>query len=205
LNQAITRGLGWGACHQHAGWRHLDRPGRDSASQSIVELLNLGCSKGGLPGRWRPARAQRADRLRPADGGQPDPFLRAHRPVGGRGADALYLRYQSTADAGNTPGTFATTSVAAAGRHRRPWRKEEFTDLSSAGNERGYAQGVGSSVLKRFTRASFTDASRSGTASSPTWRHPGGTRGFYSDGLSAMVCQVLLSDFAFSGEVTRGP
>jgi hypothetical protein len=28
---------------------------------------------------------------------------------------------------------------------------------------------------------------------------------FYSDGLSAMVCQVILSDFAFSGEVTRGP
>ena len=80
-------------------------------------------------------------------------------------------------------------------------------DLSSAGvQSAGAAQGVGNQVLKKFTRAGFTG---SFTVKYGELMNLGGTRVdpgiFYSDGITAMVCRMLLADFAFTGEVSRGP
>lgn len=210
VDQAITRGLGWvrdtniGAVANIWTGQQVD-----SASQTIVDLLNLGCSKGGLT--WSVTADPRGNLLSVyALPTAPNRILIATAPASqsiAAGPDALYLRYQNSPDVSTTPATFATTSVVQQSLIDAQGRREDYSDLSSAGQlSAGSAQGVGNQVLKRFTRAGFTDPF---TIRYGQLTNMGGTPVdpgvFYSDGLSAMVCQVILSDFAFSGEVTRGP
>ena len=86
-------------------------------------------------------------------------------------------------------------------------RSEDFTDLSSSGliGSSG-AQTVGNRVFTRYTRAAFTDPF---TAGFGQLLNMGGVPVdpgvFYADGQTAMVCQLLLSDFAQPGEISPGP
>ena len=181
----------------------------DSGSQSITDLLNLITSKGGLT--WSVVTGPGGNVLSvyplPA---VPNRILISTAPVAqsiASGPDKLYIRYQVTADAGKTPATYGLTSVVQQSLVDAQGMRQDYMDLSSAGvRSAGSAQAVGNQVLKRFTRAGFTDAfpARYGqlTSMGGTPVDPGV---FWSDGITAMVIQVLLADFAFAGEVTRGP
>jgi hypothetical protein len=210
VDQAIARGLAWVRSTDIGAVSGLWTGQQvDSGAQTITDLLNLGCTKGGLT--WQVTTGPGdVDRLTvfalPTTANR---ILIATAPVGQTIAadpDALYLRYQSSPD-GATAATYALTSVTQDAVIAAQGRREDYTDLSSAGAlTAGAAQNVGSAILKRFTRAGFTSPF---TVQPGQLTNMGGTPvdpgTFYQDGASVMVCRVLLSDFAFAGEVTRGP
>jgi hypothetical protein len=207
VNAAITRGMDWknpGIGAPAGIWTGQQF---DSGSQTITDLLNLGCTKGGLT--WQVTTGPGGNKLSVfALPSAANRILIATSPVAqsiASGPDALYLRYQSSAD-GAAAATYALTSVVQQNVIDAQGRREEFTDLSSASTmSAGTAQGVGSQVLKRFTRAGFAGPF---TFQYGQLLNMGGVPvdpgAFYQDGAAHMICRALLSDFAFSGEVTRG-
>jgi hypothetical protein len=210
VDQAIARGLNWVRGTNITGvsgvWLGQQV---DSAANTIADFLNLACNKGGLT--WQVTTQARGNVLTVVPlPTVPNRLLISTDPVGqslASGPNALYLRYQTSTDTTKVPAQYAITSVVRQDAIDRQGRREDFTDLSSAGVQTsGAAQGVGNSVFKRFTRAGFTDAFsvkyRQLTNLGGTPVDPGV---FYADGFSAMVCKVLLSDFAFGGEVAKGP
>lgn len=209
VNAAITRGLDWvnpGIGSPSGMWIGQQV---DSASQTITDLLNLICHKGGLT--WQVSTVGRGNVLSvfalPTAANR---ILIATDPVAqsiASGPDAIYVRYQSSGDGGTTPAVFSLTNVVQQSVIDALGRREDYMDLSSVGTQSaGTAQGVGNQVLKKFTRAGFTD---SFTVPYGRLLNMGGTKVdpglFYQDGAVVMVCKVLMSDFAFTGEVTRGP
>lgn len=212
IDQAIGRGLPWvrfgdiGAVGGIWAGQVVD-----NGAQTITDLLNLGTSKGGLT--WQ-VKMGPGDQSRLSVFGiptTPNRILIATSPASqtiADGPNALYLRYQSSAD-GATKATYGLTSVTRSNAIAAQGRREGFTDISSSGTlTAGAAQTVGTNTLKRFTRASFTDPF---TVQYGQLTNMGGVPvdlgTYYGDGWSPpiMVMQVLLSDFAFSGELTRGP
>jgi hypothetical protein len=209
VDQAITRGLGWirgtdiGAVSGVWAGQKVD-----SAAQSITELLNLACTKGGLT--WQVTNRSRGQVLQvfplPTT---PNRLLISTQPVGqsiASGPNKIYLRYQSTADTTKLAAAYATTSVSNSAAINKQGLREDFTDLSSAGVQTsGAAQTVGNNVLKRFTRAGFADAF---TVKHGELTNMGGTAvdlGTYHEHSTPTLIKVLLTDFAFGGEVTKGP
>lgn len=213
VDQAVGRGLDWvrgtniGALSGIWTGQQFD-PG----SQTITDVLNLGCTNGALT--WQVTSGPGDTNLLQvfALPATPNRILVATSPVAqsiASGPNALYLRYQSSADAAgsSTPAVFSLTSVTNAAQIAAQGRREDYSDLSSAGTQTsGAVQAVGSSVLQRFQRAGFTDPfviqygqllNMGGTPVDPG--------AYYQDGAQVMVCRALLSDFAFAGEVTRGP
>jgi hypothetical protein len=208
VNAAIARGLNWvnpGIGSPSGMWMGQQI---DSGSQTVTDLLNLVCSKGGLT--WQVTTTGRGNVLSvfalPTTANR---ILIATAPEAqtiASGADAIYLRYQSSAD-GAAKAVYGLTSVVNQARIDAQGRIEDYTDLSSAGVQTaGSAQGVGNQVLKRFTRAGFTAPF---TLRYGQLTNMGGVPVdpgcFYQDGASVMLCRALLSDFAFSGEVAKGP
>ncbi|SRR6266568_3367109 len=209
VDQAIARGLDWVRPATLAASGIWTGQKVDNGSIKITDLLNLGCSKGGLT--WQVATG-------PGDRNVvsvfplptvPNRILVATSPAGqsiASGPDALYLRYQSSPD-GATKAVYGLAEADRQGVIDAQGRREDYTDLSSGGTlTSGAAQNVGTAVLQRFTRAGFTDPFTTGYGQ---LLNMGGTPVdpgvFYQDGAVTMVCRALLSDFAFSGEVTRGP
>lgn len=208
VNAAIVRGLNWvspGIGSPSGMWTGQQF---DSGSQTITDMLNLVCSKGGLT--WQVTTGPggnvltvfplptTANRILVATSPEPQTIA--------SGADAIFIRYQSSAD-GAAKAAYGLTSVTSQARIDAHGRIEDYMDVSSAGVQTsGTAQAAGNQVLKRFTRAGFTSPF---TAQYGELLNMGGTPVdpgvFYQDGSSVMVCRVLLSDFAFSGEVARGP
>ena len=181
----------------------------DSGAQDITSLLNLITSKGGLT--WSVVTGPGGNVLSvyqlPTT---PNRILIATAPVAqsiADGADKIYIRYQATADTTKVPATYGLTSVQQQSLIDAQGMRQDYMDLSSAGViSAGAAQATGNQVLKKFTRAGFTDAfsARYGqlTNMGGTPVDPGV---FWADGITAMVLRVLLADFAFAGEVIRGP
>lgn len=212
VDAAISRGLPWIRTTNIGSVSGLWTGQQvDSGGQTITDLLNLGATKGGLT--WQVTTQGDHDYLTVfALPTTPNRILTVTAPVGqsiASGPDALYLRYQSSADSASasSPAVYSLTSVTQDAVIAAQGRREDYADLSSSGTmTAAAAQGVGSSILKRFTRAGFTDAFTIGYGQ---LANMGGTPVdpgvFYQDGASVMVCRALLSDFAFAGEVTRGP
>ena len=208
VNQAITRGLDWinpGIGNPSGMWIGQ---APDSASTTVADVLSLICHKGGLTWQVQTipqgnvlsvfALPTAATRLLVATGAVPQSIT--------DGADVIYVRYQSSWDTGKTPAQYATTSVSNSDLITLTGRREDFADVSSAGKMLSTdAQAVGNQVLKKFTRAAFTD---SFTARPGDLLNLGGQPvdpgAFYGDGLNAVVCKLLLADFAYGGEITHG-
>jgi len=209
VNNAIGRGLDWvnpGIGSPSGMWMGQQV---DSGSQSVTDLLNQICAKGGLT--WQVVTGPGGNRLNVyALPTTPNRLLVSTAPVGqsiAAGADAIYIRYQSSADKNKTKAAYGLTSVTQGSMISQLGRTEDYLDLSSAGVQTsGQAQAVGTAVLQRFTRAGFTDvlpAPRGALANmGGTPVDPGA---FYQDGAMHMYLRVLLTDFAFAGEVARGP
>jgi hypothetical protein len=210
VDQAIGRGLDWVRGTNIGGvsgvWLGQQV---DSGANTVTDFLNLACNKGGLT--WQVTTQARGNVLTVVPlPTVPNRILISTHPVGqslASGPNALYLRYQATADTTKTKATYGLTSVVRQSAIDLQGRREDFTDLSSAGVQTsGAAQAVGNQTFKRFTRAGFTDPF---TVQFGELTNLGGTPVdpgvFYQDGMTGMVCKVLLSDFAFGGEVARGP
>jgi hypothetical protein len=209
ISNAISAGLPWinpGIGSPAGMWMGQQT---DSASQSVTDLLTLICNKGGLT--WEVTTASYGNVLSvfPLPSA-PNRLLVATGPVPrsvAAGATMIRIRYQNAGDSGKKPATYALTSVTDADRETEQGHTEDYMDLSSAGVQTsGQAQAVGSQVLKRFTRAAFTEQFPA------VYGHLLNTGGvpvdpgcFYADGIGAMVCRLLLADLGYAGDIARGP
>lgn len=208
VNQAISRGLRW----QNPG---IGTPsgiwlgqGFDSGSQTITDLLNLNCTYGALT--WQVATGPSGNVL--SMFALPTTVNRlllvrqpAPRTLGGD-INAIWLRYQSSADDPTGTGaaaTFALTSATSAADITAHGRREAFLDLSNAGTiSAGTAQAVGNAVLQRYQRASFAGPFAAGSGDLMT---TGGQPVDLGINHAGTVCQLVLTDYGYGGEVVLGP
>jgi len=190
---------------------------QDSGAETITDHLNLITLGGGL--LWQ---------LSPNGGAPPvmQPWvlkvfpipsavtrlLIATSPVGRTvtaDINVMQLRYQSAPDiaATNTtpavPAAYATTSVSNAASIRAHGVFEYYQDLSSAGTlTQAAAQAVGNSILSRYQRANFANSFTVGPGQLLT------TGGFPVDlgcEQAGQVCQLMVTDGAYGGEVVAAP
>lgn len=208
VNNAIGRGLDWvnpGIGAPSGMWVGQQV---DTASATVTDILNLVCTKGGLT--WLVATTPRGNVLSVVPlPTAPNRILVTGSPLArsvAAGPTTLYLRYQSTSDAGNVPAVFGLTSVSQAGLEAAAGRKEDWDDLSSAGVlTAGAAQAVGNQALKKWQRVTFTDAV---TARRGSLLNLGGTPAdpgcFYTEGQTGMVCRLWLADYTPAGDVIVG-
>lgn len=209
INSAIGRGLDWknpGVGSPSGLWLGQQA---DTASLSISDLLDLVCHKGGLA--WQVTTTSTGNTLSvfqlPTTANRlmvsADP---ASQTIGGE-PDVIYGRYQSSAD-NATKATYAVTNSSSAALIAATGRREDYLDISSGGVQTaGSTQAVLSNVLKRYTRAAFTQSfdlkygelmNLGGTPVDPGAPYGGDVPG-------AMMVRALLADFTFTGEVTPGP
>jgi hypothetical protein len=208
VDQAIARGLDWvrpATLNVSGVWAGQQV---DSGAQTITNLLDLACNKGGLT--WVVATTPsgnlvqiiplptRANRLIVA--GNPE-----SRSIDS-GASDLYIRYQATTDKGKTPAAYATTLVSNTADRTAHGRRELLMDISSAGPyTAGQAQAVGNAVLARWQRIGFADPFVVAQGELLTLGGQEIDLGTYwADGITAMVCKLWLADFSYGGENTPG-
>lgn len=210
VNLAIARGLPWvnpGLAGIAGLWLSQQE---DDASQTITDFLNLLCTNGALT--WY-VDAHDVLRIIPIPV-TPTRLLIASDPVARTvtaDINTLWLRYQATADATSqtsgsstaaaTYSTVSATNPASIAAHQA---MESYQDLSSAGvMSAAAAQAAGQSVLAAYVRATYAGpfTIRQGQLL---------TLGGYPADIGAErgipgVCQLLLSDFGFGGELVQGP
>lgn len=207
VNQAITRGLRWvnpGIGTPSGIWLGQEV---DSGAQTITDLLNLCCTYGGLT--WQvntvpqgnvlsvfalPATVNRLLLVR-----QPAP-----RTLGGD-INVIWLRYQSSADNATTGAVaaYATTSATAGASIALHGQLEAYLDLSNGGVMTATAaQAIGNAILQRYQRASFAGPFAAGPGDIMT---PGGQAMDLGINHSGSVMQLVLTDYAYGGEVVMGP
>jgi hypothetical protein len=157
VNAAITRGLDWinpGIGTPAGIWLGQKV---DSGAQTLTELLNLACTKGGLG--WSVDQRARgnvlqlqalpttADRLLIVNG--PIPRTRGGEP------NSLLIRYNAAYDT-DLPAIYNTTRVVNQTSIDRHGRHEKYLDLSSAGVMSALsAQSVGNFIFQRYQDATY--------------------------------------------------
>ena len=208
VDAAIGRGLDWVRPATLAAAGIWAGQQVDSGAQTITDLLNLGCSKGGLT--WSVATRQGGNYVSvyplPAAANR---LLIGTEPQSrsiGDGPSDLYARYQATWDVDTTPATYGLTSVSNAADRAAHGRREKLMDISSAGvYTAGQAQAIATSTMARYVRGGF---SQPFTVAPGDLLTQGGTACdlglFWADGITAMVCEPWLADFSFGGEQFPG-
>lgn len=210
VNRTLSRGLQWvnPGIGTPAGMWLGQAP--DPAAGTVTDLLNLVCSRGGLT--WY---------VSSQPGGVPgndlsvfplpttvNRLLVCNTPVPrtlGGDINAIYIRYQSAADnaATGAAATFSLTYVSNAASVAAHGTMETYVDLSSAGTMTlAAAQGVGSSVLAAYTRASFAGPFTVGPGQ---LLNLGGQPVDLGCEQAGTVCRLILTDGSYGGEVVPGP
>lgn len=205
INQAISRGLPWvnpGLSGISGAWLSQKQ---DDASQSISDFLNLITGNGALT--WY---VDRAGVLRVISiPTVPTRLLVATTPAARTvvaDVNRLYVRYQATADNADTgtAATYGVTSASNAASIAVHGAMESYQDLSSAAViGSSAAQAAAQSVLAKYVRATYAGpfTVRQGQlltmGGSPV--DIGAERGVPG------VCQLLLTDSGWGGEVVAGP
>lgn len=210
VNAAITRGLPWvnpGIGTPSGIWLGQ---AIDSGAQTITDLLNLVCTRGGLT--WY---------VNSQPGGLPGTDLNVFtlptavnrllvcstpvaRTLGGD-INTIYIRYQVTADntTSGAAATYATTSVQNAASVAAHGVIETYIDLSDVGVQTATAaQAVGNHVLAIYQRASFAGPF---TVSPGQLLTTGGQPVDLGTDQAGTVCQLVLTDYGYGGEVIPGP
>jgi hypothetical protein len=206
INNAITRGLQWanpGVGSPSGMWLGQEV---DSGAQTITDLLNLVCTRGGLS--WY---------VSSHPGGLPGNDLSVFtlptmvnrllvcttpvpRTLGGD-INTIWIRYESAADNATTgaSATYALTSVTNAASVTAHGKMEAYLDLSSAGVlTSGAAQTVGSNVLALYQRASFAGPF---TVQPGQLLNTGGQAVDLGCEQAGKVCKLILTDYGYGGEV----
>ncbi len=207
INQAITRGLRWvnpGVGSPSGIWLGQ---ATDSGAQTITDLLNLVCTYGGLT--WQVNTTPQGNVLSvfALPTAVTDLLLvrqPAPRTLGGD-INVIWLRYQTSADNTTTGAVaaFATTSATVPASIAAHGTREAYLDISNAGTmSAGAAQAIGNSVLQRYQRASFAGPFTAGAGDIMT---PGGQAQDLGINQAGSVMQLILTDYAYGGEVVLGP
>lgn len=205
INNAIGRGLRWtnpGVGSPSGAWFGQ---AVDPGDQTIASLLNLICSRGGLT--WfvnsQPGTAGNVLSVFQLPVAV-NYLLVATTPVGrtlGGNWNTIFLRYQITADNTTTgaSATFGTVSVTNSSSVALYGPLEAYVDLTNAGTmTAAQAQTVGNYILSIYQRVTFNG---------PFQVQPGQllTTGGQPVDLGCVqagaVCQLVLTDFGYGGEV----
>jgi hypothetical protein len=207
INQAIARGMRWtnpGVGSPAGIWLGQ---AVDSGAQTITDLLNLCCTYGGLT--WQVVTGPQGNVLSVfALPTAVSALLLVRQPAPrtlGGDINVIWLRYQSAADNATTGAvaTFATTSATVPASIALHGTREAYLDVSNAGTlSAGAAQAVGNAVLQRYQRASFAGPFTAGPGDLMT---TGGQAADLGLNLAGQVVQLILTDYAYGGEVTLGP
>lgn len=205
VNDAISRGLRWintGIGSPAGIWLGQQV---DSGAQSITDLLNLACTRGGLT--WYVLTEPRGNFLQvlplPTTVGR---LLVATGPVPRTIAgvvNRIVIRYVSAEDGSGGPAKYSNTSVTNQASVDAYGLSEAFLDLSSTGfMTAGDAQGVGQFALSQFQRASFGGPF---TVRYGELLTAGGTPVDLGSESALMFCRLMLTDYGYGGEVIPGP
>jgi hypothetical protein len=206
INNAITRGLNWtnpGVGTPANAWFGQ---AVDSGAQTIADLLNLICTRGGLTWYVNPqpngantlsvfALPAKANRL--LISATPVP-----RTLSGN-INTIYIRYEVTADdaTSGATATFATTVVTNAADIAAHEPMETYIDLSNAGvMSAGQAQAVGNLALSVYQRATFAGPF---TVAPGRLLNLGGQPIDLGTDQAGTVAQLILTDLGYGGEVTE--
>lgn len=203
ISNAITRGMRWnnpGLATTGMWFGSATGP----AAQSVTDLLNLVCTYGGLT--WYVRTDNYGNTITvTALPATPTRLLAANTPQGrtlGGDINTVFELYVITADntttgAPEADGITASenpASVAAYGA------QETYIDLTQAGAmSSGTAQGYGNNVLQRFVHAGFAGPFTAGPGDLMTM---GGQPVDLGTDQCGTVCQLVLTDYAYGGEVT---
>jgi hypothetical protein len=206
INDAISRGLRWvnpGIGSPAGMWLGQEV---DPGDQTISDLLNLVCTRGGLT--WyvnsQPGTAGNVLSVFQLPTAV-NYLLVATTPVGrtlGGNYNTIWIRYQSAADNSTTgaAATFGTVSVTNPASIALYGPLEVYADLSNAGTmTAGQAQTVGTYILNIYQRASFAGPF---TVQPGQLLTVGGTPVDLGCVQAGAVCQLILTDFGYGGELT---
>jgi hypothetical protein len=225
INRAINRGLRWtnpgntGAPYTSGSVPSGVWFGQavDPASNTITDLLNLFCTKGGFT--WYVATQHAPDGPQGYFGNNilsvyslpvntlanVTRTLVASSPVPrtlGGDYNTLWLRYQSSANTATTA-TYVTTSVNTPASIALHQPLEAYDDLSSSGQETlGAVQAAGNNVLNRYQRASFAGpfVVRYGELLTA-----GGFPVDLGTDQCGQVVKVVFADYGYGGEIVPDP
>lgn len=207
INNAVGRGLRWinpGVGQPAGAWFGQSV---DPGDQTIADLLNLVCSRGGL--LWY-VNSQPAPRGNNVLSVSPLPtavnyYLVSTTPVGrtlGGNYNTIFIRYEVTADNTSTgaAATYGLVSVQNPSSIALYGPLEAYVDLSSAGvMTSAQAQTVGNYILSVYQRASFNGPFQ---VQPGQLLNPGGQPVDLGCVQAGSVCQLILTDFGYGGEVT---
>lgn len=212
VNNAIAltpNGLRWvnpGIAGTPGIW--LSQP-QDSGTSTVTAHLNLITSNGGLT--WYIGRYNRLSVFT-----LPNPFTTAASrllvsmdPVARtitEDVNALYARFQATADSttsGNSPATYGLTSATQPAGIVAHGRMEDFMDLSGAGVISSVtAQAAATAVLSKYQRANWVGPF---TVSYGQLLTAGGTPVDLGCEQPGSIVKLMATDAGYGGEVIPGP
>lgn len=206
INNAIGRGLRWanpGVGTPAGSWLGQ---AVDPGDQSIADLLNLICTRGGLT--WyvnsQPGTAGNVLSVFPLPTA-PNYYMTVTTPVGrtlGGNWNTLFLRYQISADNTSTgaPAVYGTVSVTNSASVSKYGPMEQYVDLSNAGTMSvAQAQTVGNYILSIYQRVTFNGSFDIQPGQLMTM---GGQPVDLGCVQAGAVVQLILTDYGYGGEVT---
>ena len=207
VNQAITRGLSWINPGQSATGLYFAATPPDSGSQSITDYLNGLCTYGAYT--WKVDTWGNLTIFPLPAATTPTRYLVATTPVARTIAgdvNGVWLRYQSAADndTTGTPAVFSLTEAVNAASQAVHQPLEQYADLSAATEiaTSGEALTIGDNLLSQYVRANFAGPF---TVQQGQLLNAGGVPVDLATESAGQICQLLISDFGYGGEVVPGP
>lgn len=202
INQAVARGLRWVTGNVSGG--DMSQP-QDTASQTVTDHLNQVTSPSSQTWRVHRVNAGLQVDLIPI----PTAVTRllittvpAARTVAGY-INALYARFEATADAGGNAATFGLTSATNAASIAAHDRLEDYWDLSSAGVlTSGAVAAKAASAIAKYQAASFSAAF---TVPHGQYLTLGGAPVDMACEKAGEVAQLIFADGPYGAELVPGP
>ena len=208
INNAITRGLKWvnpGVGSPSGIWLGQ---AVDSAAQTVADILNLVCTRGGLT--WyvnsQPGGPQGNSLSVFALPSQVNRLLVCNTPVARTldgNINTIYIRYEVSADdaTSGAAAVYATTVVTNAADIAAHGPQETFIDLSDVGvMTAGQAQAVGNFSLSVYQRVTFSGPFQVMPGQLLT---TGGTPIDPGTDQAGTVVRLITTDLGYGGEVTE--
>lgn len=202
IANAAGRGLGWYAGNLGTGYLAEQH---DSGSMTVTDFLNLYTQPGSQT--WRVRRTFSGNQLDV----YPIPTavtrllittVPAARTLAGY-INALWIRYQATADAGKTPATYGLTSATLPASIAAHGRQEAYWDISQGGvMTAAAAQSLGNSALAKYTAASWSGPFQVAPGQYLT---AGGVPVDHGCEHAGEVVRLIMADGPYGGEVSPAP
>jgi hypothetical protein len=225
VNRAISRGLRWANPGIGSPYGIYLGQQVDSGSQTVTDFMNLLCTGGGytwlvippgatgIPcGPWQLAVVPLPQNVYGTPQYPPGRIIVSHTPVPRTIAadiNTLVLRYQATPDIQATatrpasPATYGTVVVQQAASALKHGVMEYYIDTSSAGPMTvSEVTTIGNNILSKYVRASFAGQFTLGPGQ---LLNAGGYPVDLGCEKAGTICQVMVNDAPYGGEVAAAP